>query len=192
VGSPNESDISLTTRRVAASSPASRSRESRRQRSPAPALPRLDSRTFLRGVVDLVLDEIPADYSPIHSIAYSNQAKLWSGNRQLHYEAWIRDRLGVIEIGLHFEADTLSNARLLAAFRAHERAIRRALGPDVRIETWDKGWARVWEPIALATLDRAFVERIGGRIAEYVTALEPLLRAEVPSDVAWSAARPRR
>lgn len=119
-------------------------------------------------------------------------AKLWSGNRQLHYEAWLRDRLGVIELGLHFEADTLTNARLLAAFRAHERAIRRSLGEDVRIETWDRGWARVWEPVALVTLDRAFLERIGGRIAAYVTALEPILRAEVPSDVAWSEPRARR
>jgi len=139
-----------------------------------------------------VLDEMPADYSPIHSTAYSYMAQLWSGNKQLHYEAWIRDRLAVIEVGLHFEADALTNARLLAAFRARDRAIRRALGADVRIETWDKGWARVWEPIALATLDRVFIEIIGGRVAEYVTALEPLLRSEVPSDVAWSESRPRR
>jgi len=119
-------------------------------------------------------------------------AKLWSGNRQLHYEAWIRDRMGVIELGLHFEADTLTNARLLAAFRAHERAIRRSLGEDVRIETWDRGWARVWEPVALMTLDRPFLHRIGDRIAAYVTALEPVLRAEVPSDVEWSEPRVRR
>jgi hypothetical protein len=119
-------------------------------------------------------------------------AQLWSGNKQLHYEAWIRERLGVIEVGLHFEADALTNARLLAAFRARERAIHRALGGDVRIETWDRGWARVWEPIELATLDQLFLERIGDRIAAYASALEPLLRAEVPSDVAWSEPRPRR
>ena len=183
--------MSLSTRRAAASSPSPRSRVSRRPGSPASAL-RLDSRAFLRGVVDKVQDEISADFPPIHSIAYSNMAKLWSGNKQLHYEAWIRDRLGVIEIGLHFEADTLTNARLLAAFRAHERAIRRALGPDVRIETWDRGWARVWEPVAVATLDQLFLELIGGRIAAYINALEPLLRAEVPSDVTWSEPRARR
>jgi len=135
---------------------------------------------------------MPADLSPLHSTAYSYMAQLWSGNKQLHYEAWIRDRLGVIEIGLHFEADALTNARLLAAFRARERAIRRALGADVRFDTWDKGWARVWEPVALVPLDQAFLEKIGGRIAAYVRALEPLLRAEVPSDVAWSEPRPRR
>jgi hypothetical protein len=119
-------------------------------------------------------------------------AQLWSGNKQLHYEAWIRARLAVIELGLHFEADALTNARLLAAFRARERSIRRTLGPEVRIEGWDKGWARVWEPIELATLDAAFLERVGGRIASYVTALEPLLRAEVPSDVAWREPDQRR
>jgi len=133
-----------------------------------------------------VKDDIPADFSPLHSTAYSYMAQLWSGNKQLHYEAWIRDRLGVIELGLHFEADALTNARLLAAFRARERAIRRALGADVRIERWDKGWARVWEPIELAPLDQAFLERIASRVAAYVRALESLLRVEVPSDVSWT------
>ena len=119
-------------------------------------------------------------------------AQLWSGNKQLHYEAWIRERLGVIEVGLHFEADALTNARLLAAFRAKERTIRRALGPEARIEPWDKGWARVWEPIDLATLDRAFLERIGARVVAYVGALEPVLRAEVPADVIWSEPKQKR
>jgi hypothetical protein len=119
-------------------------------------------------------------------------AQLWSGNKQLHYEAWIRERLAVIEVGLHFEADALTNARLLAAFRARDRSIRRSLGADVRIEAWDKGWARVWEPIDLANLDSAFLERIGGRVAAYVSALESVLRAELPSDVAWSEPKERR
>ncbi|HYV21384.1 MAG TPA: hypothetical protein VEN31_01905 [Candidatus Bathyarchaeia archaeon] len=133
-----------------------------------------------------------ASYPPFHATAWSYMAQLWSGNKQLHYEAWIRERLGVIELGLHFEADALTNARLLAAFRARERAIRRSLGADVRIEGWDKGWARVWEPVALVTLDGSFLDRIAVRIAAYVTALEPVLRAEVPADVAWTEPRPKR
>jgi hypothetical protein len=142
--------------------------------------------------VEIVQDETSADFFPFHATAHSYMAQLWSGNKQLHYEAWIRERLGVIELGLHFEADALTNARLLAAFRARERAIRRALGTDVRIETWDKGWARVWEPIELATLDQSFLARIGTRIAAYVTALEPVLRDEVPTDVAWIEPKQRR
>src|SRR5207247_7188922 len=143
------------------------------ERSPsssAPALPRLDQRTFLRGVVARVQTATGADYPPFHASAWSYMAQLWSGNEQLHYEAWIRERLGVIEVGLHFEADALTNARLLAAFRARERAIRRALGAEVRIEAWDKGCARVWEPVALVTLDRSFLDQVGARIAPYVPA----------------------
>jgi hypothetical protein len=139
-----------------------------------------------------VQDGTGADYPEFHATAWTDMAQLWSGNKQLHYEAWIRDRLAVIEVGLHFEADALTNARLLAAFRAHERAIRRALGAQVRIEPWDKGWARVWEPFVLAALDNSFTQRIGARIAAYVTTLEPILRAELPSDVAWSETRQRR
>jgi hypothetical protein len=151
-------------------------------------LSKLDSHTFMRGVVEIARAELPG----IHSFAYSYMAKLWSGNKQLHYEVWLRDRLAVIELGLHFEADALTNARLLAAFRARERSIHRALGADVRIETWDRGWARVWEPIAILPLDQEFLERIGRRMAGYVRNLEPLLRAEVPADVAWSDPRRRR
>jgi hypothetical protein len=142
--------------------------------------------------VDTVREGTRADDPAFHAIAWSHMAQLWSGNKQLHYEAWIRDRLGVIEVGLHFEADALTNARLLAAFRARQRAIRRALGPAVRIEGWDKGWARVWEPVELVTLDPSFIESVGTRIAAYVAALEPLLRSELPADVAWTEPRPKR
>jgi len=158
----------------------------------APAPRKLDSRTFLRGVVDRVQDGTRAEDPPFHAIAWSHMAQIWSGNKQLHYEAWIRERLGVIELGLHFEADALTNARLLAAFRAREKTIHRALGADVRIETWDKGWARVWEPVALANLDLTFLELVGDRVSAYVSALEPLLRAEVPADAPWSEPKRRR
>jgi hypothetical protein len=179
----------------AVSSASSRRRSP--QSSSARALRKLDSRTFLRGVVEIVQEETAPDFPRFHSTVYSYMAQLWSGNKQLHYEAWIRERLGVIEIGLHFEADALTNARLLAAFRAHERTIRRTLGADVRIETWDKGWARVWEPIALVMLDTVFLARIGARVAAYVGALEPILRSEVPAEITWreprgsAAPRPR-
>jgi len=158
--------------------------------SSAAAPRRLDSRTFLRGLAARAQEARPPGTPRFHSVTHSYMAQLWSGNRQLHYEAWIRERLGVIEVGLHFEADALTNARLLAAFRARERAIHRALDGEVRIEGWDKGWARVWEPIELATLDGPFQERVGARLAAYVRALQPLLQAELPSDVAWSESRP--
>ena len=118
-------------------------------------------------------------------------AKLWFGNHALHYEISPRERVGTIEIGLHFEADPLTNARLLAAFVANARAVRRAL-PNARMEQWDKGWCRVWEPLPYRTPDAELAKELADRIAAYVTALEPILRRELPSDVAWSEPEARR
>ena len=147
----------------------------------------------LRRVGPLVRERLPLDLREFHYESIAFMAKLWYGNKDLHYEIWSRARLGTIEIGLHFEADPLTNARLLGAFAANSKAIRRALA-DARIEDWDRGWARVWEPLPHRKPDERLASELGERIAAYVTALEPILRRELPSDVAWSepAARPPR
>ena len=120
-------------------------------------------------------------------------AKLWFGNHALHYEITPRERARTIEIGLHFEADPLTNARLMAAFVANAGVVHRALA-DARIEQWDRGWCRVWEPLPYRTPDGELAKELADRIAAYVTALEPILRRELPSDVAWTepAATPVR
>lgn len=117
--------------------------------------------------------------------ASSQMAKAWYGNAALHYEIWVRPRLRVVELGLHFEADALTNARLLAAFRARAKTIERALGTDARIEEWDKGWARVWEPISLELPDAELRDKVVTRFVDYVRTLEPILRDELPADVEW-------
>jgi hypothetical protein len=112
-------------------------------------------------------------------------AKLWFGNHDLHYEITPRARARTIEIGLHFEADPLTNARLLAAFVANSKAVRRALA-NARMEQWDRGWCRVWEPLPYRASDAELAKELAARLAGYVTALEPILRRELPSDVAWT------
>jgi hypothetical protein len=153
----------------------------------------MQPRECLRRVGPLVHDSVPAELQDFHWNAVSFQAKLWYGNKDLHYEIWSRERLGTIEIGLHFEADPLTNARLLAAFAANAKAVRRALA-GARIEGWDRGWARVWEPLPHRRPDQQLAIELAQRIAGYVTALEPILRRELPNDVAWSEveARPAR
>lgn len=141
---------------------------------------------MLRALPALIRPLVPAKLRDFRSGAqWSYLMKLYYGNAQLHYEASHRPRLRTIEIGLHFEADDLTNARLLGAFRTHERAIRRKL-PSTRFEEWDRGWARVWEPVAYDRLDAALREDLAARLARYVTALEPILRDELPADVPWS------
>jgi hypothetical protein len=112
--------------------------------------------------------------------------KLWFGNKDLHYECGIYQRRKVVELGLHFESDAMTNQLLLGAFRGHARAIARRL-PEARIEPWDKGWARVWEPIPLERLDEQFGARVTKSLAAYVRVLEPILEDALPADVRWSA-----
>jgi hypothetical protein len=121
-------------------------------------------------------------------------AKLWYGNRAIHYEIWVRRQARVVEVGLHFEADALTNARLLGAFRGRAEEVSRALGPDARIDDWDRGWTRIWEPLSLASPDEELRERVPARFTGYVRALEPLVREELPADVEWRlpATRARR
>ncbi len=147
----------------------------------------------LRRVRPLVRERVPAELREFQWESYSFQSKLWYGNKALHYEIWPREKLGTIEIGLHFEADPLTNARLLAAFRANAKAVRRTL-VDAQVEEWDRGWARVWQPLPFRKPDARLAVELAERIAAYVSALEPILRRELPSDVAWSetATRPAR
>ena len=128
----------------------------------------------------------PKRFGPFHTQRFSWIGKIWTGNEELHYEVWPRPRIGTIELGLHFEADALTNARLLAAFRGRETEVREALGNVTLIEPWDKGWARVYETLPLER-SRADAERYGARLAAYVMALEPILRDELPAETPWRA-----
>lgn len=155
----------------------------------------MEPRTSLRAIDAAVRAGVPKALGEIQYQGRGSLAKWWYGNQALHYESTLRSRQNSIEIGLHFEADELTNARLLAAFRAHSKTIARRLG-DARIEEWDRGWARVWEPIALTEPPGVrHGTAIGKRIAAYVSVLEPILRDELPADVKWSLtppAAPRR
>jgi hypothetical protein len=141
---------------------------------------------LLKSLPDLARSLLPTGLHDFRSGAqWSYLMKIYYGNEQIHYEASHRARDHTIEIGLHFESDDLTNARLLGAFRMHERAIRRAL-PTARFEEWDKGWARIWEPLTYERLDEALRDDIAARLASYITILEPILRDELPADVPWT------
>ena len=143
------------------------------------------AQAFCKGLPHAVAKELGTAAAP-HQSATGWMVKLWFGNRDLHYECGIYDRRKVVELGLHFESDALTNQLLLGAFRGRAKAIARRL-PDARIEPWDKGWARVWEPIALEPFDDPFSARVTKALATYVRVLEPILEDALPADLRWSA-----
>ena len=152
----------------------------------------MQQRECLKRVRPLVRELLAEDLRDFQWEA-SFLAKLWFGNHDLHYEITPRERARTIELGLHFEADPLTNARLLAAFVASAKVVRRTLA-NARLEPWDRGWCRVWEPLPYRSPDAELAKELASRLATYVTALEPILRRELPSDVAWTEpeARPKR
>ena len=153
---------------------------------------RVNFANLFRPIPGQLRDALPADLGAFEWSATTWMAKAWFGNRAIHYELWARYTAKVIELGLHFESDALTNARLLGAFRARAREVKRGLGVDARIEEWDKGWARVWEPFPIDEVDQPYADRIRTRFVDYVRVLEPIVREELPNDVAWKLAKPKR
>ena len=140
--------------------------------------------SFLRDLPREVADDLDGK-APPHQLVMRSMLKLWFGNKDLHYECGFYEHRKVVELGLHFESDAITNLRLLGAFRAHRRTIAKRI-PTARIEAWDKGWARVWEPIELGPVDAALRKIVTKRLATYVRVLEPILEDELPADVRWS------
>jgi len=143
------------------------------------------TKEFLRALLSSIRDDLPARYRDARIEVQGAIGKLWYGNRDIHYECNIRARLGTIEIGLHFEADPLTNARLLGAFRSRKTAVLKGLGSAARLEEWDRGWSRIWEPHDAPGLDDALRGRLAKRLSRYVAVLEPILREELPAEVSW-------
>ncbi len=148
----------------------------------------MERRQFLPEVLNRARGALPEKLGPFHAESRQSIGKLWSGNRALHYECSIHSQLHTVELGLHFEADELTNERLLGSFRRLERGLKRRLGAAVRLEEWDRGWARIWERHSATKLDEALCESLASRLACYVTVLEPILREELPADVKWRPA----
>jgi hypothetical protein len=146
----------------------------------------MEQRALLKTLPDLIRPNVPATLRDFRSGArWAYLMKIFYGNEAIHYEASHRAKAHIVEIGLHFESDELTNARLLGAFRAHERAIRRKL-PGARLEEWDRGWTRIWEPVTYERFDEELRDRLADALARYITVLEPIVRNELPADVPWA------
>src|SRR5258708_16050107 len=115
--------------------------------------------------------------------------KLWFGNKDLHDELGVYAHRKVVELGLPFESAPLTNLVLLGAFKAHAKTVARRL-PAARIESWDKGWARVWEPIPLRPFDERFGAQVTKTLPRYVRVLDPILEEPLPPDAPWTTYPP--
>jgi hypothetical protein len=140
--------------------------------------------TFCKGLPRALAVELGDDAAP-HHLATGWMVKVWFGNKDLHYECGVYVQRRVVELGLHLESDAFTNQLLLGAIRTRAKTVARRL-PTARIESWDKGWARVWEPIPLQTFDERFSADVTKTLAKYIRVLEPILEDSLPAEVRWS------
>ena len=134
-------------------------------------------RAFVSDVVDEVVLTGGPDLDGVNTLVRSRLAKLWFGNEdRIHYELAVHERAQKLEIGLHFEADAETNARLYAEFDRSLLEIQAVLGPSVWLEEWDRGWCRLYETHALWPLDVVRSHEIAERIVEFIRCVQPVYR----------------
>jgi len=137
----------------------------------------MKTREFLESLPDLVRQQVPPELAGFQvGRSARSLAKLYYDQPVIHYEVWIQRRRGRVELGLHFEGDRDANARYLEHLRGQSDHIREALGEDVEVAAWDKGWARVHETMPLEPMTDDFLVEVSFRISAMIRVLEPLLR----------------
>ena len=92
----------------------------------------------------------------------------------MHYEVGFHRRVERVEVGLHFEADPRTNARLLELFE-RDLIVAKAISERFEAEPWDRGWARVYEMLPIEPLDDGYLRRVADRLADLIAALQPAL-----------------
>ena len=149
--------------------------------APGPVSGRMNTRTWLMLLPELLNAALPEplrDFrvrGPRHSLI----GFYYGADERIHYEVWIQPRTGMIELGLHCEAEPERNLALLEAMAAEIETIIAALGPQVEGEQWTKRWTRIHETRFAEPLSPAYAAAVAQRLARYITTLEPLLRASI-------------
>ncbi len=134
----------------------------------------LKTRPFLELARDAALKALAGD-SPNVRVRFS-MLQLYFGDPRQHYELWLRSKVGLVEIGLHFEGVREDNLRRIAAVAEAMPVVVEGLGAGVDVEEWTETWTRIHESIALPALEEDAARALGERLATYVRVLEPVVR----------------
>jgi hypothetical protein len=147
-------------------------------------------------VADILPGLVPDELGTVHLSAHRYGVKVWFGADKAsreHYEAQLvaaRDvpgaKVAAIEVGFHAEhTKEKENEAVLAHLLESEKKWRKAVGkePDATVflgrATHWRRVSEIWPDPDMDDTDLAF--EIAARLTDYVTALEPALRARSSS-----------
>ena len=144
-----------------------------RRGSEEPAFGRLRPAEFLGRVAERARLRLPVHLRGFEARNRGSIVQLWYGpSSRVHYEVGFHRRVERVEVGLHFEADPRSNARLLELFES-DLIVAKAVSERFEAEPWDRGWARVYEMLPIEPLDDSYVRQVADRLAGLIEALQP-------------------
>lgn len=135
---------------------------------------------FLHLVAEDARSLLPAKRRGFQARTRFTLIQLYYSRRTIHYEVWVRGKERLLEIGLHFEADKATNARLLDYFSARAFEIKDTLGDQVDIEQWTSTWTRIHLLTPYQRLDPETAAAAAKRLAEMIETLQPMLDAALP------------
>ena len=139
----------------------------------------MKTRDFLELLPDLVRQQLPQELSDFQvTRRITSLIKLYFDHLAVHYEVHVQRTKKEVEVGLHFESDPDSNFQYLELMSQRTKDIKKSLGPDVEVEEWVRGWARVHETVPLEPLDDDFLVEISIKLSSMMQTLEPILRGD--------------
>lgn len=136
----------------------------------------MNAEDFRRALPKAVRDHLPSELRKFRHTARFGYVQFWYGESVFHYEISTHSRLGLIEIGLHFEhKDGKRNTALHHYFDQHFMEVRELLG-EMWLEQWDKGWHKLYKTLPLTSYTDEFLEEVSHEMARQIIILQPMLR----------------
>jgi len=140
-------------------------------------LPVMRRDTFMQQVPDQVRILLPPFLQGLRWKARSYLVQMYYDDPTIHYEVWSIRRMQVVELGLHMESrDRSLNEFLFQALDGHLFEIRTHLGPEVELERWDKGWAKLYRLYPWPRFDHDTLRSVAQDSAQFIRVVEPMVR----------------
>lgn len=147
---------------------------------------------FFDDIIRRLRVELPGELRDFEIRRYSYLVKLYYQNERVHFEVWVDNIRGQIEIGLDFEDGAESTSAYLAYFDQHILEIKERTGPTLELERWTKTWGHFVEVYPIVPFIPERAQMVADRMIVIMSTLQPLVEeAEIaPADWKPSTSRP--
>ena len=119
---------------------------------------------------------LPEAWQHFHHRERFSIVQFWYREPACHFEVGPVPKVGVLEVGLHFELRSAArNAALHAFFDRHYVELRHEMG-ELWLEPWDRGWHKLYRTLPYeSSYSEALLDGAATALASQIVTLQPLL-----------------